>query len=34
MNTLLDQFRITLLGIACGSGLMAIALLFAGVIRT
>lgn len=34
METLLDQLRITLMGLLCGGGLMAIALLLAGVIRT
>ena len=34
MNTLFEQLRITLMGLVCGGGLMAIALLLAGVIRT
>lgn len=34
MAGLFDQLRITLLGFLCGGGLMAIALLLAGVIRT
>ena len=34
MSALLDQLRITLMGLLCGGGLMAIALLLTGVIRT
>lgn len=33
MHSLFDQLRITLMGFFCGGGLMAIALLLAGVIR-
>lgn len=34
MAAFLDQLRIALMGVLCGGGLMAIALLLAGVIRT
>lgn len=34
MNALFDQLRIAAMGLVCGGGLMAIALLLAGVIRT
>lgn len=34
MSTLFDQLRIALMGLLCGGGLMAIALLLAGVIRS
>ncbi len=34
MAALFDQLRITFMGLLCGGGLMAVALLLAGVIRT